>query len=229
MGSLLSEIGAGCFVFRRFVRLNGTMTTHLRIGGSSDVPVSAADAPAGGANPLESHDALMARLYREHNHALVRFLKTRVDSEQEAQDVAHEAYVRMLQLDTHGAVSYLSAYLFRTAANIAIDRVRRGNRGQLVHRFLAQDASGDAGRAVAPDQQLATQQELEIIACALEELPPKCRQAFYLHRMQDMSLDQIAGELGVTKRMVHHYLLRAMVHCREKLDGAARGAKGGDA
>jgi hypothetical protein len=58
----------------------------------------------------ESHEALMTRLYSEHNQALIRFLMTRLDSEQEAQDVAHEAYVRMLHLDARGAVSYLSAY-----------------------------------------------------------------------------------------------------------------------
>jgi DNA-directed RNA polymerase specialized sigma24 family protein len=60
-------------------------------------PQGCADIPA----PVtpESHEAVMARLYREHNQSLIGFLMTRVDSEQEAQDVAHEAYVRMLQLD----------------------------------------------------------------------------------------------------------------------------------
>ena len=33
---------------------------------------------AGPASPLESHEAMMARLYSEHNQALIRFLMTRV-------------------------------------------------------------------------------------------------------------------------------------------------------
>jgi len=184
----------------------------------------ATDPPAAaGAEPMsrgEPHEALMARLYREHNQALIRFLMTRVDSEQEAQDVAHEAYVRMLQLDARGAVSYLSAYLFRTAANIAIDRVRRTRTGQRVHQSVS-DSQEDAAFP-APDEELASRQELELIAGYLEELPPKCRQAFYLHRVHDMGLDDIARELGVTKRMVHHYLLRAIVHCRSRLDSTAQ-------
>ena len=167
----------------------------------------------------------MERLYCEHNQALIRFLMTRVDSEQEAQDVAHEAYVRMLQLDARGAVSYLSAYLFKTAANIAIDRIRRTQTGQRVHQSVSR-ALGDAAFP-APEQTVASRQELELIARYLEELPPKCRQAFYLHRIQDMGLDDIARELGVSKRMVHHYLLRAMVHCRARLDGAAPPLEGG--
>lgn len=74
--------------------------------------------------PETSHESI-ARLYREHNQALLRFLRLRVDSDQEAWEVAQEAYVRMLQLDSARAVSFLSSYLFRTAANIAIDRQRR--------------------------------------------------------------------------------------------------------
>ncbi len=181
-------------------------------------------ATLGPARSPESHEALMARLYREHNQALIRFLMTRVDSEQEAQDVAHEAYVRMLQLDARGAVSYLSAYLFKTAANIAIDRIRRSQVGQRVHQSVS-SALGDAAFP-APEHELASRQELELIARYLEELPPKCRQAFYLHRIQDLSLDDIARELGVTKRMVHHYLLRAIVHCRSRLDTAGQAFTG---
>jgi RNA polymerase sigma factor (sigma-70 family) len=182
-------------------------------------PESSADR-AGPVSPAESHEALMARLYSEHNQALIRFLMTRVDSEQEAQDVAHEAYVRMLQLDTRGAVSYLSAYLFKTAANIAIDRIRRMHTGERVHQSVSRALSEAA--FPAPENQVASRQELELIARYLEELPPKCRQAFYLHRIHDMSLDDIARELRVTKRMVHHYLLRAMVHCRSRLDATAQ-------
>jgi RNA polymerase sigma-70 factor (ECF subfamily) len=180
---------------------------------------------AGSASSSEPHEALMARLYRDHNQALIRFLMTRVGSEQEAQDVAHEAYVRMLQLDTRGAVSYLSAYLFKTASNIAIDRVRRTQTGQRVHQSFS-SSLGDAAFP-APEHELASRQELELIARYLEELPPKCRQAFYLHRIHDMSLDDIARELGVTKRMVHHYLLRAIVHCRSRLDATAQTFNGG--
>ena len=128
----------------------------------------------------ESREALMERLYSEHNQSLIRFLMTRVDSEQEAQDVAHEAYVRMLQLDTRGAVSYLSAYLFKTAANIAIDRIRRAQAGERVRQSVSR--SLEEAAFPAPEREIASRQELELIASSLQELPPKCQQAFYLHR-----------------------------------------------
>src|ERR1700744_1585620 len=74
----------------------------------------------------ESRASVVERLFREHNEALIRFLRGRVGSHHEALEVAQEAYVRLLSLDQPGAVSYLRAFLFKTAANIAIDRRRRG-------------------------------------------------------------------------------------------------------
>lgn len=79
-------------------------------GRNGSVPVQ----PTLDAEKTESHEALIARLFREHNQALIRFLMTRVDSEQEARDVAQEAYVRMLQLGSPGAISFLAAYLFKS-------------------------------------------------------------------------------------------------------------------
>src|SRR3979490_2291695 len=73
----------------------------------------------------ESRSTVVERLFREHNEALIRFLRGRVGSHNEALEVAQEAYVRLLSLDQPGAVSYLRAFLFKTAANIAIDRRRR--------------------------------------------------------------------------------------------------------
>src|SRR5690348_5364543 len=64
-------------------------------------------------------------LFRVHNKSLVRFLAARLSSDAEAREVAQEAYVRLLQLDQPQAVGFLRAFLFKTASNIAIDRLRR--------------------------------------------------------------------------------------------------------
>jgi RNA polymerase sigma-70 factor (ECF subfamily) len=174
------------------------------------------DVAVPGAGEGESHEALMARLYREHNQALIGFLMTRVESEAEARDVAQEAYVRMLQLDSHGAVSFLSGYLFKTAANIAVDRVRTRSIQRRASRGL--DETKRREPIAPPERVLEAREELELIDRFVQELPAKCREAFYLHRLQEMSPPEIAAKLGVSKRMVHHYLVQALTHLRLRLD-----------
>jgi RNA polymerase sigma factor (sigma-70 family) len=178
-----------------------------------------------GSEPLQSdldepHRARMAQLYREHNQALIRFLLTRVSSEDEARDIAQEAYVRMLQLHTQGATSFLSGYLFKTAANIAIDRVRhrsfqRRSDGELIRSELERGAP----ETVPPDTILLAREQLKLVERFIQELPPKCRQAFYLHRLHGMSPPDIAAQLGVAKRTVHWYLVHALAHLRTRLKG----------
>lgn len=164
---------------------------------------------------LEANRASIAQLYREHNQALLRFLRLRVDSDQEALEVAQEAYVRMLQLGSSRAVSFLSSYLFRTAANIAIDRRRKKS---LAVRLDKEAAEHQAAAAPTPDIIMQAREELALIGRFIEELPPKCRAAFYLHRLDELSPVDIAAQLQVTPRMVHHYLVRALVHVRTRLD-----------
>src|SRR5580704_6027662 len=105
-----------------------------------------------------SRAQVVERLFREHNEALIRFLRGRVGSHNEAREVAQEAYVRLLSLDEPGAVSYLRAFLFKTAANIAIDRRRRH-----VHfdRVADQSLFGEFAENRTPERQVAAEQTLQ--------------------------------------------------------------------
>jgi RNA polymerase sigma-70 factor (ECF subfamily) len=170
--------------------------------------------------------ALVQRLFAEHNEALIGFLLTRVNSEQEARDVAQEAYVRMLELDAVGAVSFLRAYLFKIAANLATDRARqRATHLRLQEQYLA--PLSRQAQPPTPERTVAARQELELVRRFMAELPPRCREAFYWHRFRDLSVLEIAQQLGVSDRMVRAYLVRALAHCSERL-AVARGAKEGN-
>jgi RNA polymerase sigma factor (sigma-70 family) len=186
------------------------------------LPPGPCDAPdSGGEAELspESRAALVSRLFQEHNQALMGFLLARVNSEQEARDVAQEAYVRMLELDTPGAVSFLRAYLFKVAANLATDRARqRASQARLLEHWI--DPLTDVAQAPSPEGAAGARQELELLRGFMQELPPRCREAFYLHRFRDMTVVDIANKQGVTDRMVRKYLVQAFVYCRQRLNEA---------
>jgi RNA polymerase sigma factor (sigma-70 family) len=163
------------------------------------------------------HAQRISRLFSEHNESLIQFLATRLHSVQEAKEVAQEAYVRLLSLEDSGAVSFLRAFLFKTAANLAVDRIRSRNRQrQAVDAGLCDEAR----EAPTPDREAASAQEVEIVRRLIGELPPKCRRAFLLHRVHGAEFSEIAEEMGLSERMVRHYVLRAVLYCRAGLDAA---------
>jgi RNA polymerase sigma factor (sigma-70 family) len=165
----------------------------------------------------DSHAQRISRLFSEHNESLIHFLATRLRSVQEAKEVAQEAYVRLLSLEDSGAVSFLRAFLFKTAANLAVDRIRSRNRQQQAHDAGLCDESREAP---TPDREAASAQEVEIVRRLIGELPPKCRHAFLLHRVHGAEFSEIAQEMGLSERMIRHYVLRAVLYCRAGLDAA---------
>lgn len=168
---------------------------------------------------------LVTRLFREHNEALVRFLALRLRSQQEAKEVAQEAYVRLLKLDQPGAVGFLRAFLFKTAANLAVDRIRH----EQMARRVARDSTflEELSTQPTPEKLATDAQELKLAERLIDELPPKCRRAFLLHKVYGLDFADIAKQMGLGERMVRTYVCRAILYCRAGLD-AARAGSGGE-
>lgn len=165
-----------------------------------------------------AHAALI-RLFQEFHGSLVRLLRMRLCSDQEARDVAQEAYVRLLQLERLGAIKCLQSYLFRTALNIATDRLRSASMRDAAHR----DPSFDPGiDELSPDRVALANDELRMVAAALASMPLKPRRAFVLHRLEDLDIGEVARRLGVSDRMVRNYVSQARLHCQAAITAVTR-------
>jgi RNA polymerase sigma factor (sigma-70 family) len=178
----------------------------------------AAQGPSSGVETID-----VERLFREHNAALLRFISAKIGSEQEAREIAQEAYVHLLQLNHPEAVSYLRAFLFKTAANLAIDRLRqRGRRTQVTSMAEIDFAVFE----LSPERQVSGEQAVAVFGVAVAQLPAKCRQAFLLHRVQEIPIDEIAQRMGIGACMVRRYIARGLEYVRGRLDAEGHHAEG---
>jgi RNA polymerase sigma factor (sigma-70 family) len=172
-----------------------------------------------GADPARDEEgasraARVEQLFRQHNALLVSFLTSRLRSETEAHEVAQEAYVRMLQLEQPGLVSFQRAYLFKVASNLAIDRLRhRSVRADVALHESFQDWLSVPGA----DRQVLAEEEVTALQHALSELPGKTQDVFRRHFLGGETLQHIAREISLTDRMVRYHLARALAHCRKRL------------
>jgi RNA polymerase sigma factor (sigma-70 family) len=182
---------------------------------------SSADGSAPGAGSAATESAKRAseeidRLYRENNAALLRFIATKLGSTQEAKEVVQEAYVRLLGLSNRAAVSYLRAFLFKTAANLATDRLReRTRRGHLMDLANAELPVFE----LSPERQIDGEQALQRLHDAIAELPVKCREVFLLYRLEGLRAQEIAIRVGIQERMVWLYIARALEYLRGRVEG----------
>lgn len=155
-------------------------------------------------------------LFHEHRHEVTRCLYRIVRCEQAAADLTQETYMRLVNLAQTTSVLYPRALLFRTATNLAIDYLRKGKAERQTGDVL--DAAVDVPSA-APSAERAVfdKQRLAIFLRAIESLPPRSREAFLLHRVQDCSYRDIAARLEISESAVEKLIMRALLHCRAML------------
>lgn len=165
----------------------------------------------------EDRGAAVARIFREHNRKLVGLLVTRLRNEQEAKEVAQEAYVKVLQLEpSHGAVSYLRSYLFKVAENLAVDRLRQRRVRAQLDRLDSIDDFFEEARA---ERAAIAEQQLVLMKRFVAELPETCREVFRLHKLEERPILEVAATLRLQERMVRRHLRRALVYICLRCEG----------
>ncbi len=153
----------------------------------------------------------IADLFEEQATPLLKYLTARFKNVDEAKEVAQEAWLRVFRLDHPEELENAKAFLFQTASNLSIDRIRRASL-ERSHDVMAEEPVQSVEATVAAQETLRT------IETSLYDLPTKCRQAFVMHRQKNMSYPVIAEQLGVSTSMVEKYIIQALKHFRNKLE-----------
>ena len=151
---------------------------------------------------------------------LVRYLAKRVPINEDANDLAQEALLRMHKFQKSHDLSNAQAFLYKTANNLLVDQLRRAK----VHdKYLTLEKqakqSDDYSNIGAPsvERTVSAEQELANINKALEQLPNKVRQAFLMSRGRDLSYAEIANEMSVSMSMVEKYIVQALKVLRKEV------------
>ncbi|WP_038625164.1 RNA polymerase sigma factor [Dyella jiangningensis] len=167
------------------------------------------------AGPDPAHALRIATLFREHNRALVAYLQCRLHSLSDAQEVAQEAYMRLVTLERPEQVDSLRAYLYRVASNLAVDRLRMR---KVRDDNPVQAPDEDLHLAPIPERHAAATGQLHALQNALRELPAKTGRAFVMHVIDGCEIGVIARAMKISERMVRYHVANALAHCRARVD-----------
>lgn len=155
----------------------------------------------------------LGQFLRENNNALVSYVYSWVRSRPDALDIVQEAYCRIFRLGDLQQVNHLRGYLFKTAKNIATDWVRQ----RIVREAYIQDEPLRGNKeAASPEDIWLAREELEALEQNVENLPPKCRYALIMVRLEGASYDEVAEKLGIKTHSARRLVERAMEYLLEK-------------
>lgn len=142
------------------------------------------------------------------NGRLRRFVRRRVGSREDAEDVIQEAYLRVLRYSDEHKIDSEERLLFSAARNLAVDSMRRRRTREKIAADYA-TLEWESQSWPAADDELYIWQCLNIVEAAVALLPQRCREVFLLHRVHDLSYRQIAAHCGISVSAVEKHVARA--------------------
>jgi len=153
------------------------------------------------------------QIHADFRPKVQRYL-ARMVGEHEAEDLTQEVFVKIHRaLPAFRGDSQLSTWIYRIAANAALDRLRAPSFQRIMQDEVA-DASGqDAAeddtlnpaigeQSPSPEQQVCDSERYECYRAFIAELPPNYRAIVALSELEELAAHEIAEILGLSVDVV---------------------------
>jgi RNA polymerase sigma factor (sigma-70 family) len=161
--------------------------------------------------------SLVESLFRRYRRSLLWHLARFLPSRSDAEEVAQEAFVRLLgaeRLETDP--DRARNYLFTTATNLARDHHRR-RAARAGGAHVAFDDLQLEAADPEPARIVDAERGRRIVDSALHDVGPRSRRAFLLHVQDELTYEYIAHELGVSKKTIERDVALSLALCRSRL------------
>lgn len=154
------------------------------------------------------------RMFEKHKASLLRVIRNHVGAHGDAEDVLQEAFLRAYAAELKRGVEHPKAFLFQVARNTAIGELRRA-RTSPMDGTVELDAETLPYDTAATDasEVLESRRKLRAFTMAVVKLPPRCRRAFLLRRMDGLSYRQIANRMGISVSAVEKHVAIGLYRC----------------
>ncbi|WP_028602048.1 sigma-70 family RNA polymerase sigma factor [Ottowia thiooxydans] len=155
---------------------------------------------------------MLEHYYRE----LLSFLSRALKDRDTAADLTQESYARVLAAQQGGQhLDNPRALLYQTARNLVIDHQRHGSVRASVEATDARAEADEAhgSRNWEPETAVASQQGVLALVTVIDNLPPRCREAFMLNRFEGLTYSQVAQRMEISVKAVEQHIKHALDAC----------------
>jgi RNA polymerase sigma factor (sigma-70 family) len=182
--------------------------------------------------PSNDRARWLAQYIVPHERAIRSWLARRTH-DLDIDDIVQEMYARLASLENVKNIRNPRQYAAQTAISIALNLARHA---RVVPMIPVGDLEelGLASLEPSPERAINSQDELKQLENTLRELPPLCRTAFLLRRVDGLSQKEVADKLGISVKTVEKYMARSVrfliqIYGRGGADGAQVSKGGMDA
>lgn len=150
-----------------------------------------------------------ATLFRTYSPPLYRNALRMLKSGFWAEDIIQVVFTQLwLNRAELAKVEMPSSYLYRMVTNKARDRMRSAEREVKMQYWLASQTEAES-------ENKANKEEMhQLLAKAVDTLPPQRREVYQLKYQQKLSYEEIATQLSISKNTVRNHMTKALEDLR---------------
>lgn len=160
---------------------------------------------------------LIFAAYMEHRTALKNFFSRTLSKPEDVSDAMQELYLRVArQKGLEEKCKNPRAYLYTVATNLLNDNIRKKYSRSLDMHVAYEDGEIRAA-GISPEETLVVRQQLQIVRVACSKLSEKERRAFFMHRVNKMTYNEISKEMGVSERTIRRWTVQVLSYLQDSV------------
>jgi RNA polymerase sigma-19 factor, ECF subfamily len=161
-----------------------------------------------------SNTSLLLEWRNKWNGSLFQFLRRRVRSWVDVQDLAQETYLRLLRARDLHEVRNPHSYMLQVAHHVAVEWHERQAHRESTVEISEEMLIDERLPELELDGQISQQRFEQILA----GVSPLMRAVLIMRVRDELPLDDIATKLQITLRQVRRYLARGYAQFREAME-----------
>src|SRR5580698_7707694 len=161
---------------------------------------------------------------QEYGNRLFSFIRNRVKSDEDAQDILQDVWFRLSNADEAEPIEQVGSWLYTVARNRITDLYRKQKPGSL-DDFVYEDEDGEVNYKdiLLSDFKSPEDEELKKVFWdeffkALDELPVEQKDAFVQNELEDKTFREMAEKTGESIKTLISRKRYAVLYLRKKLD-----------
>lgn len=149
-------------------------------------------------------------LYKKHYKHLLQIIVGLIQDKDDAQDIVQDLFVDLwLKRHSLNITKPIAAYLIKAAVHRSLNYIRNNSRHKTYY-FRETGATFYLKSDLPPNAPMELDELKRAIRSATQKLPPRCKTAFILKTSFNMSYNEIAVHMGVTKKAVEKQISKAV-------------------
>jgi RNA polymerase sigma factor (sigma-70 family) len=137
---------------------------------------------------------------------------------QDAADVVHDAFVKALAAGRRQTIRDPLHFVFKITRNTVLSRLRDRVRREQRDERSTEEREELIDTAAGTEQVVLASERLGRAMDIISRMPPRRREAFLLHRMEELSYAEAARRMGISPKAIEKHISLAMAQLHREMD-----------